>query len=191
MRARRNTSSWPSRSPCHPLPIWLFVFGRTRPLHGDFHKRTDQCGKQFLVSSYRGRATRPSSEGVIERSRSLVAEQPRNLRKRQASFLYALTREALPQLIHNLLVSRTLVGQFARERSLAKAQRPGDGISSCLAVREQLMHLALDCGSYRSQRRAAVFCSLLANGLKRLKQMSIFGDKREGQRFMRECELIA
>ena len=53
------------------------------------------------------------------------------------------------------------------------------------------MHLALDCGSYRSQRRAAVFCSLLANGLKRLKQMSIFGDKREGQRFMRECELIA
>src|SRR5208282_1094207 len=58
---------------------------------------------------------------MIERGRSLVAEQPPDLRKRYASFLYVLEREALPQLIHNLLISCTLVGQLARERSRAKA----------------------------------------------------------------------
>jgi len=58
---------------------------------------------------------------MIERSRSLVAEQPRNLRKRHALFLYVLAREALPQLIQNLFVSCTLVCQLARERSLAMA----------------------------------------------------------------------
>jgi len=84
---------------------------------------------------------------MIERGRPLVAQQPGNLRKRYASFLYVLAREALPQLIHNLLVSCTLVRQFARERSLAKAQRLGNPVSLCLAVRQQLLRLVLDCGS--------------------------------------------
>ena len=58
---------------------------------------------------------------MSERGRPFVAEQPRNLRKRYALVLYVLEREALPQLIQNLLVSCALVGQPARERSLAVA----------------------------------------------------------------------
>ncbi len=58
---------------------------------------------------------------MIERGRSLISEQPGDLRKRYASFLYVLEREASPQLIQNLLISCALVGQFAGERSLAMA----------------------------------------------------------------------
>ena len=113
------------------------------------------------------------------------------MRQRYALFLDVLEREASPQLIHNLLVRRALVGQFARQRSLAEAHCLGDVGSLRLAVRKELLHLVLNQGSQRSDRRVAFFRSLIANGLERLKQVSIFGDEREGQRLMREYKLIA
>ena len=103
---------------------------------GDSYVRqsSDWSRKQFLVSNFGRRAARPSPEGVVERGRPLIAEQPRNLPERHPRILHVFERQALPQLIHNLLVSRALLGQFARERSLAEAQCLGDVLSPRLAV---------------------------------------------------------
>jgi hypothetical protein len=158
---------------------------------GDSYVRqsSDWSRKQFLVSNFGRRVARPSPEGVVERGRALVAEQPRNLSERHPRILHVFERQALPQLIHNLLVSRALLSQSARERSLAEAQCLGDVLSPRLAVREQLLRLGLNQGSERPDRRAALFCSLIADGLERVEQVLIFSDQREGQRLLRECEL--
>ena len=71
------------------------------------------------------------------------------------------------------------------------AQCLGDPLSLSLAVGQQLLRLVLDRSSQRPDLRGALFCSLIANGPKRLKQVRIFGDQRESQRLVRECDLIA
>ena len=81
---------------------------------------------------------------MVKGGRSFIAEQPRDLRKRYASFLYVLVRETLAQLVQDLLISCPLVGQFARERSPAMAQCLGDPVSLGLAVGQQLLRLVLD-----------------------------------------------
>jgi hypothetical protein len=49
-------------------------------------------------------AAHPARESVIERGRSLIAQQPGNLRKRKAGLLDVLERKASSQAIDDLVV---------------------------------------------------------------------------------------
>jgi hypothetical protein len=62
---------------------------------GDSYVRqsSDWSRKQFLVSNFGRRAARPSPEGVVERGRALVAEQPRDCESdTPGSFTYSSAR---------------------------------------------------------------------------------------------------
>lgn len=56
---------------------------------------------------------------MTERGRSLVAEQPGNLRKRYARGLDVLEGEAPAQFVYNFLEGCALTGQSSRQRSRA------------------------------------------------------------------------
>jgi hypothetical protein len=105
-------------------------------------------------------------------------------------FLYVLAREAMPQLIQNLLIG---VPSSAGLRVSVRSLWPNDLATQCRFALPRGSSFAplLDCGTQRPDRRAALFCGLIANRQTCLQKVSIFGDQRERKRLIRECDLIA
>ena len=74
----------------------------------------------------------------------LIAEQPGNLRERDAGLLDVLQRQTVSQTVDDLFVACVLLTQFLRERSLGQPQRLGDPLSVGFAVRQQFLQFVLD-----------------------------------------------
>jgi hypothetical protein len=59
---------------------------------------------------------------MIERGRTLLAEQPGNLPKRHPRIVEILSREALPQLVDDLAVCCAFISKSSREGAQAEGQ---------------------------------------------------------------------
>ena len=81
---------------------------------------------------------------MIEGGRPLIAEQPGNLRERNAGLLNVLEGQAVSQTIDDPFVACVLLAQLLRERSLGQPQRLGDPLSVGFAVRQQFLQFVLD-----------------------------------------------
>src|SRR6516164_1887193 len=122
--------------------------------------------KSLLVSGSGWRASCPTLEGVAERRRFFVAEQPRDLGKRHARIFQVLEREASPQLIDDVGIGRSLLAQTTREGSDAERHGPRDDLHSRFAVWQQLFQFIFHGGPERPFRRGALFRRRVAEGLK-------------------------
>src|SRR5208337_4635767 len=112
------------------------LFGRANLLHSRANMRwtfvgvacarrlaSYGCRKRLRRAGHGGRTSSPASESMVERGRSLVAQQPGNLRKGHTGLLEILERQSAPQLVYDLLVGRSLDIEPARKRSHAHAER--------------------------------------------------------------------
>ena len=124
--------------------------------------------KLLLLTDRGGRTARPACEGMTERGRSLVTEQPGNLLERNAWFFDVLEREASPQVIDNLLVGCALSSQSTCDRSLTDPQGQRHRLPVRLPVRQQLLNFVLDCSLQRPGCRIALPCRFIAKRLQRL-----------------------
>src|SRR5271167_1157097 len=93
---------------------------------------------------WRGKALLVASSGWRAAGRTLVAEKPRDLRRREVGVFEILEREAAAQLVDNLGEGRAFGGQPARQCSDADAQRFGDRFHVSPAARQQPLELVLD-----------------------------------------------
>ena len=122
--------------------VWdAFISGR-RAVEGGLSFAPGRTPLFFASSGWR--AAGPTPEGMIERGRTLIAEKPRDLRRREVGFFEILEREAAAQLIDNLGEGRAFGGQPARQCSDADAQRFGDRFHVSPAARQQPLELVLD-----------------------------------------------
>src|SRR5208283_4442279 len=101
-------------------------------------------GKPLLFAGGGWRAACPTLEGMIERGRTLVPQEPRDLRRREVGVFEILECEAAAQLVDDLGEGRAFGGQPARECSDADGQRFGDRLRLSLAVRQQPLDLVLE-----------------------------------------------
>src|SRR5208337_714494 len=124
-------------------------WGTYGTLGSQTRERSGRCwrGKPLRFASGGWRATGPTLERMIERGRTLVPQEPRDLRRRVVGVFEILEREAPAQLVDDLDEGCTFGGQPARESSDADGQRFGDRLRVSLAVRQQPLDLVLDRGA--------------------------------------------
>src|SRR5271165_3730179 len=162
------------------------LFGRANLLHSRANMRwtfvgvacarrlaSYGCRKRLRRAGHGGRTSSPASESMVERGRSLVAQQPGNLRKGHTGLLEILERQSAPQLVYDLLVGRSLDIEPARKRSHAHAERLCDGSLLRLAMRQEFFRLFLDRGAQRIRRGPALLGRHVAKGLKRFEQLPV------------------
>ena len=112
--------------------------------------------RELLRSAGRQRrVARPSPEGVIERGLPLIAQQPRDLRRRKARLFEILEREAVTHLIDDLDEGRSFFRQPARKRPHAERQDLGDCRRADPAVRQLPLDFILNRGPEQTDRHIA------------------------------------
>ena len=77
---------------------------------------------------------------MIEEGRSFIAEQPGNLRDRNARRLGVFECEASPEAIDVIVIACVLLTQLLRKRSLSQPRRLGDPLPDGFAVRQRFLH---------------------------------------------------
>jgi hypothetical protein len=97
-RLLKSRSDWPTKA-----TEWSPKTRRVAPRTSWPPERLGS-GLSTLAASCGRREPRPAPEGMIERGRPLVPQQPGNLRERHSWLLHVLKREASAQLVHNLLI---------------------------------------------------------------------------------------
>jgi hypothetical protein len=81
-------------------------------------------GRTLMACSPASRlSARPARESMTEGSRPLTAEQPSNLRDRNARLLDVFEREASAQVIDDMILARVLLTELLRKGSLSQPQR--------------------------------------------------------------------
>jgi hypothetical protein len=124
-----------------------------------------------------GRKSSPALESVIERGRTFVSEQPRNLPERHPWIVQILGREALPQLVDDVAVCRALLGQSSREGAYADGQGRRHVFGFRFAVGQQLLYLGLNCRPESSRFYVPLLRGGIAVGAKDAEQLRIGGDQ--------------
>ena len=124
-----------------------------------------------------GRASSPALESMIERGRTFVSEQPRNLPERHPWIVQILGCEALPQFVDDVAVCRALFGQSSREGAHAEGQSRRHVFGFRFAVGQQLLHLGLNLRAESSRSYVPLLGSGIAVGSKDAEQLRIGGDQ--------------
>jgi hypothetical protein len=125
--------------------------------------------KRFPVPISGWRLPGPALESMIERGRTFVSKQPRNLPERHPRILQILSREAPPQFVDNLAIRRAFISQPSREGARAEGQSLRHVFGFRFAMGQQLLDLRLNRRAQRSRfyvplRRCSVFyCVFVAS----------------------------
>lgn len=135
-------------------------------------------------------AADPAPEGVRERLRPLVAQEPRDLPHREVRLPYILMRQCAPQLIDEFGEVRPFQRQSPRERPRTDAQRLGHGLHVRPSVGQKAVDFIFDRGPQRGRRGGASLRCFLAIRTKRFQQVSVGGGERQVEHVVEEFESV-
>jgi len=138
----------------------------------------------------RRRSAGPAPEGVSERLRPLVTQEPGDLGHREVRLSYVLKRKRAPQIINEFGEIRPLLRQPACEGPRTDAERPRHCRHIRSAMEQKPVNFVFNRCAQGACRRSTGLRGFFAIGTKRFQQVSVGGDERQAERFVGEVQRV-